>query len=69
MRRLWVVVGTSVILASTLVTSASASPVRFNQQQRVHVIQRSSSGNCGALPSGTSILPDGDFSQAANSGQ
>jgi hypothetical protein len=67
MRRLWIA-GISVVLASTLVTSASASPVRFNQQVRVHVIQRSSLGNCGALPSGSGVLPDGDFSQAANPG-
>jgi Protein of unknown function (DUF642) len=67
MRHLWIA-GISVILASTLVASASASPVRFSQHLRVDSIQRSQSGACGSLPSGTSILPDGDFSQAANPG-
>jgi hypothetical protein len=62
------IAGISVILATTLGASVSANPVRFSPRMRMESMQHAPLVNCGSLPSGTGILPDGDFSQAANPG-
>ena len=66
--RALLIAGISVVLTSTLVASAGANPVRFSPNMHAQSMHRSTSGICGSLPSGSGILPDGDFSQAANPG-